>query len=227
MQEELLSAAQTIQVLWLDFLRFIPKLVLAIIFFSIGWLVSQWVEKLILEILKKIKFDSLFQNWKEVLEKAEIKGEISDFLASLVKWVLIISFLIASINILGLSELNLFLDKIVAWLPNIIVAVAIFVVAIVSANYVEKIIVAFLEKVEISFAKLVGKFVRLAILIFAFLAILNQLGIARELVQILFTGIVAFFVISGGLAFGLGGQNLAKDILSEIKNKLSHLDKKN
>ncbi len=218
--EDLVFATDTLKSLWLSFLKYIPKLVFGIIIFCFGWFISAWLEKLISQILKKINFDSLFKNWKEIFEKAEIKGEISDFIAGLIKWVLIITFLVASINVLGLSELSQFLDRIVSWLPNLVVAMAIFIIAAIFVNYVEKIVSAVINKLGFSFGKFVAKASTVAIWTFALLAILSQLGVAKDLVKILFAGIVALIVISCGLAFGLGGQSLAKEILEEIRKRL-------
>ena len=61
---------------------------------------------------------------------------------------------------------------------------------------------------------------RWSIWIFALIAILMQLGIAPMLLQTLLTGIVALFVIAGGLAFGLGGKDIAAELLSDLKRKL-------
>ena len=97
---------------------------------------------------------------------------------------------------------------------------AIFVVAVIVADFAEKFIKAVVNKMGVSCANVLGIIVRWAVWIFAILAILSQLGVAREIIQILVSGFVALIVISAGIAFGLGGKDIAKETLEELKTKL-------
>jgi len=63
-------------------------------------------------------------------------------------------------------------------------------------------------------------FTRGTIVFFTVLVVLNQLGVAQDLVRILFTGIVVMLALAGGLAFGLGGKDVARELLEELKRKL-------
>jgi small-conductance mechanosensitive channel len=129
-------------------------------------------------------------------------------------------FLLASVEILGLSQVASFLKAIVNWLPNVVVAAAIFVVAVIVADFAERLVKAIVGKMEIGYTRLLGGIVRYSIWIFAFLAILAQLGIVSEIIQILVAGFVALLVISSSIAFGLGGKDLAHDILENLRTKL-------
>ncbi|GAI23290.1 unnamed protein product, partial [marine sediment metagenome] len=104
---------QALQNLWQGFLGFIPLLVGAIIVFVIGWFISVGVGKLISEILKRIRFNQIFEKggWKEALEKAEIRVDASGFIGAICKWVLVIVFLLAAVEILGLVQFADFLVK--------------------------------------------------------------------------------------------------------------------
>lgn len=211
-----------LQGFWGGFISFVPKLIGAAIVFIIGWLIAVWIGKLIALILKKAKFDSIFEKakWQEAMEKAELKMDMSEFVGSLIKWILIIVFLLAAVEILGMSQFAGFLSGIVAWLPNVVVSVAIFIVAVIAADFLEKMMKAFVGKVNVKYVGLAGTIVKWAVWIFALLAILGQLGIAPEIIQILVTGVVALIVIAGGLAFGLGGKDMAKETLENLKEKL-------
>lgn len=213
---------QALQNLWQGFLAFIPKLVGAIIVFIIGWFIAVWVGKLVAEILRKLRLDRIFEKskWDEALAKAEFKMKMSDFIGGIVKWVLVIVFLLAAVEILGLTQFAGFLRTIVAWLPNLVVAAAIFVVAVIVADISEKLVKAIVGKMNVAYVKLIGSIVKWAIWIFAILAILSQLGVARDIIQIVITGFVALIVISCSLAFGLGGRDLAREALENWRNKL-------
>lgn len=211
-----------LQSFWSGLISFVPKLIGAAIVFIIGWLISVWIGKLIALLLRKAKFDTIFEKtkWQEAMEKAEFKMEMSEFVGALIKWVLIIVFLLAGVEILGMGQFAGFLSGIVAWLPNVVIAVAIFIVAVIASDFLEKMMKAFVGKMNVKYVGVVGTIVKWAIWIFAILAILGQLGVAREIIQILVTGVVALIVIGGGLAFGLGGKDMAKDALENLRGKL-------
>jgi len=209
--------------LWLGFIDFIPNLIGAIIIFLIGWLISVAIGKLIAEILKKAKFNRIFEKggWKTALEKAEIKVNASAFIGAIIKWVLLIVFLAAAVEILGFNQLTIFLtQKVLPFLPNVIVAAFIFVVAVIIADILEKVVRAAVEGAKVGYGQLVGVIVKWSIWVFAILIILSQLGIGETFMADLFRGIVVIIVLSIGLAFGLGGKDVAAEILQDLRNKL-------
>jgi len=213
---------QALQNLWLAFWPFIVRLIGALIVFIIGWFISVGIGRLITEILIRLKFNKIFEkgSWKEALDKAEFKIDASEFIGSIVKWVLVIVFLLAAVEILGFVQFAGFLTKVLGYLPNVIVAVLIFVVAVIITDIVEKLVRAAVEGARVGYGHIVGVIIRWSIWIFAILAILIQLGIAPRLMEILFTGLVALITIAGGIAFGLGGKDVAAEILEDLKKKL-------
>ena len=204
------------------FIGFLPALVGALIIFVIGWFISSGVGRLVGDILKKIKFNQIFErgNWKNALEKADLKVDPSGFIGAIFKWVLVIVFLLASVEVLGLNQLAAFITDVLAYLPNVLVASLIFVVAVIIADIVEKVLRAAVESAQVGQAHMVGVIVRWSIWIFAAIAILTQLGITPILWQTLFTGLVALVVVAGGLAFGLGGKEVAGQWLQDMSKKL-------
>ena len=207
--------------LWGSFLNFIPELVGALLVFTIGWLISAGFGKLIADILKRLRFNQIFErgNWKSALDKAEIKVDPAGFIGSIVKWVLVIVFLAAAVEILGLDQFAIFLQDVLAYLPNVIVAALIFAVAVIIADIVEKVMRATVESAQFSHGAVVGAVVKWSIWTFAIIAMLTQLGVATALLQILFSGLVALFVIAGGIAFGLGGKDTAAMLLQDLVRK--------
>ncbi|MDO8435844.1 MAG: hypothetical protein Q7S82_00455 [bacterium] len=208
--------------LWQGFLGFLPVALGAIIVFGIGWFVSVGVGKLVTEILKKAKFNQLFDkgSWKTAFDKAEIKVDASNFIGAIVKWVFVIVFLLAAVDILGLRELAAFLRSVLTYLPNVIIAVLIFVVTVIVVDIVEKLVRVTVESIKIGYGAMVSAVIKWSIWVFALLAILYQLGVARPFMETLFTGLVAMLVISVGLAFGLGGKDVAAEALQNLKKKL-------
>lgn len=220
-QDWYLITQGSLQDLGQSVLFFIPNLLGAFLVFILGWFIASAIGKLIVKTLERLKFNKLFERggWKETLEKADVKVNVSEFIGAIVKWIFVIIFLLAAVEILGLTQFAGFLESVINWLPNLLVAAVIFVVAVIIADIIEKIVRAWVEQMRIGYASAIGTFVRWSIWLFAILAILLQLGIAPALIQTLFNGFIAMLVISGGLAFGLGGKDIAAEILQDVRNK--------
>jgi hypothetical protein len=208
--------------LWQGFLAFLPSLIGAVVVLVVGWFVAVGIGKLIATILNRLKFNRLFEKagWREALERAELSVNAADFLGGIVKWILFLVFLLAAVEILGLLQFADFLGKVIAYLPNVIVAVLIFVATVILVDIVEKVVRAGVERTKIGYGQMISAIVKWSIWIFAVLAILYQLGIARPFMETLFTGFVAMLVISFGLSFGLGGQQIAAEVLRDLRDKL-------
>jgi len=208
--------------LWQGFINFIPRLIGAVIIFIIGWFIAVGIGRLAAEILRKIKFNRLFEKGgvKTALEKAEVKVDPAGFIGAIFKWILVIVFLLAAVEVLGFGQFALFLARVLGYLPNVIVAVLIFVVAVIIADISEKIVRSAVESAKVGYGQISGVIVRWSIWVFAILAILSQLRIAPALIQTLLTGIIGLIVIAGGLAFGLGGKDIAAELLQNLKRKL-------
>jgi hypothetical protein len=138
----------------------------------------------------------------------------------LVKWFIIVVFLIASFDVLGLTQVTLFLREVVNYLPQVIVAVLILMVAIVVANAMHRIVVASSRAANIKSAEFLGRVTKWAIWIFAILTALFNLGIAPALIQTVVTAIFAGAALALGLAFGLGGKDMAEKMLEKTFHSL-------
>ena len=204
---------------------FLFQLLVAILVFIIGWFIAILVGKIITEILKNLKFNKIFEEgvWKEALEKADFKVDASGFVGSIVKWILVILALYLSLPLLGtpFAPFTGFLDKVLNYLPNVIIAAFIFVVAIIIADLLGKVIRVAVESLRVGYGHIAEMIIKWAIIIFAFLAILEQLGFVAaawifQFIQIVLIGIVVAFAI----AFGLGGKNVAGEILENLYKKI-------
>jgi len=209
--------------LWEGFLDFIPALIGALIVFIIGWFIAGVIGKLVAEILVRAKLNQFFERtgWKTALEKAELRISPSEFIGAIIKWILVIVFLLAAVEILGLVGFADFLRSILAYLPNVVVAVLILVVTVIVVDIIDKILRVAVEGMKVGYGHLVSVIVKCAIWIFAILAILQQLRFEAavwlfELIKIAFIGIV----VMAALAFGLGGKDVAAEILRDLREKL-------
>lgn len=216
------TTIQALSELWAGFIAFIPRLIGALIIFIIGWFIAVAIGRIVAEVLKRLNFNKIFDRggMKNALERADFKVDASSFIGAIFKWVLVIVFLLAAVEVLGFTEFAIFLTSVLNYLPNVVVAALIFVVAVIITDLLDKVIRAAVESVKVGYGGVVGIIVRWSIWIFAVLAILYQLGIAPVLIDRLFTGIIGFIVLAAGLAFGLGGKDVAGDILRDLKHKV-------
>jgi len=209
--------------LWERFINFLPALVGAVLVFVAGWIVAVALGKVVEHIFKMIKVDDVMEKagTKARFEKAGVKLDVAKFLGGLVKWFLILVFLMAATDILKLVQVTNFLNSIILYLPNVVVAAVILAVAFLVANFVYAVVKGSTKVAGIVSATLLATVAKWAIVIFGFLAALIQLGIASSLINTLFIGLVAMLALAGGLAFGLGGKDEAAAILKKIRQEIT------
>src|SRR3989344_9102197 len=211
-----------LQDLWAGAVAFIPQLVGALVVFIVGWIVAAIVGKVVADVLRRVQFNQLFdrEGFRKALERAELKVDPSEFIGGIFKWVLLIVFVLAAVEILGLNQLAAFLGDVLGYLPNVLVASLIFVFAVVIADIVGKFLHATVESAQMGSGHYVAAIVKWSIWIFAVIAILLQLGVAKDFLLLVLQGVVAFLVVAGGLAFGLAGKDVAGEFLRDMMRKL-------
>ena len=197
---------------------FLPNLLGGLVILVIGLLIGGIVKHVLVSVFGFLRIETWLEKAK-LFKKAEVKIW-ENVLIELLKWALIIVFLVPALEVWGLSQATVFLNQFLVYLPNVIVAVVIGFVGLLAANLVSDLVRHSVRTVGATSANSLAVFTRGAITFFTVLVVLNQLGVAQDLIRILFTGIVAMLALAGGLAFGLGGQELAKEILEELKKKL-------
>jgi hypothetical protein len=215
----------SLQDLWWGFIQFIPSLIIAIIFFIIGWVLGGLIARAFEHVFTALKVDKLFQSIgaEDLFKKAGMNLNTGYFIGQVVRWFVIIVFLLPSLNLVGLDYIASFLkDDVLGFLPRVIVAVFILIIATIVAGALGKAVVASSRAMSITSANMLGTIVKYAVWVFAFIIALGQLGIAPAFMQILFTGIIGMIAIGGGLAFGLGGKEAAGRWMSKMSDDMSH-----
>ena len=215
--------AGSFQNLWLGVAGFVPSLILAILIFVIGWIVASIVGRVIGQIVGALKLDTALKSagLDTVLRRAGMELDSGMFIGGLVRWFIIVVFLMASLDIVRLSQVNEFLRNVVlGYLPNVLVAALILLVAGVVADAMQRIVSSSAKAAQGSSAGLLGGIARWSIWILALITALSQLGIAPQFMQILFTGLVAMLALAGGLAFGLGGRDAAAKYIERLRDDM-------
>jgi hypothetical protein len=204
-------------------INFLPELIVAVIVLVLGWAVAILLGSVVGKILRAIKVDDLADRLglAKLSDRVGKKLTISGFGHWLVKWFIIVAIFVAAAEILGLEQVGEFLfGSVVPFFGNVIIAGAILVIGLVAANFVQDLLTHSLNATGLKNVHSVATIARWAVIIFAFLAALTQLGVASALIQDLFRAIVAMLAIAGGIAFGLGGRDHAKQTLDKMSNNL-------
>lgn len=201
---------------------FLPKLILVLIIFLIGWVVAVALKKILANFLKIVGLDSFFEKkgWTGTLRKAGVEFSISEFIGEIFKWVIVLFVLLIIGDYLKLESFAQFFQKFLLWVPNLLVAILIFVVMIVLADILGKIFRAWAEGIKISNTGFLEGLIKAAIYIFGIFIILDQLQVGSFVIHSLVTAILATICVSFSLAFGLAGKDIAKEILEEIRSKI-------
>ena len=216
--------ARTFQDLWMQVAVFTPKLVVSLLFFLVGWIVGSVVGGVVTHLVRSLRVDKALRNLgaEELAERGGFNLDAGQFLGTLVRWFIVVVFLIVSLNVLGLNDVNQFLQEVVlVYLPKVIVAALILILGALVGDLAQRLILSSAKAVGSATAHMAGAISKWAILVFAFLAAFVQLGIAAELIQTLFSGLVAMLALAGGLAFGLGGKEAAARYLEKMRDEMS------
>jgi len=198
---------------------FIPKLIGGLVVLIIGLVIAAIVDRLVIAICKAIRFENFLKRYG----LSEVEGKAvswSQVLAELARWSVIIIFLIPTLEVWEMGGATVILNQILLYIPNVIIAVIITLVGLVFAKLAHNTVFSATKSLGKDLAHTAALTARWSIIIFVALIVLNQLGVAADLIKILFTGFVAFLALAGGLAFGLGGSDSAKEILNSIKERL-------
>ncbi|MCL5434882.1 MAG: hypothetical protein M1405_00645 [Patescibacteria group bacterium] len=202
----------------LGIVYFIPKFVGGLVILLIGIIVSTIVKQILIEIFKALRIESFLKKYGV----PELKEEFTwtNLLAEIVRWFIIIIFLIPTADVWGLPRIITVLNEFLLYLPNVFVAAVIGLVGLVFARLSHDVILASTKGIDPQTSSAIASVTKWAVSVFVILAVLSQLGVATDLIRILFTGLVAMLAVAGGIAFGLGGQGAAKDVIEEVRKKL-------
>jgi hypothetical protein len=202
-----------------------PKLIAALVFVILGWIFGVAVSRVVHQLVEAVKADEWLAKAgvEKFLARAGYKLSAATFFAWLAKLFFIIVFLIAAFDILGLTQVNVYLSQVLAYIPQVVVSAIILFVASIASDLLSGLVTGGTKAIGSRISEMLGAMTRWAIWMFAILTALSQLGIAPQYMYTIFAGFVAMLALAGGLAFGLGGKDAAaqliKDIQLEVREK--------
>jgi hypothetical protein len=197
-----------------NFLGFLPALVGAILILVLGWIISGLLAGLIERALKAIGFERAANSTgiNGFIARGGSGWTASKVVAEIVKWFIRLVAIQAAAQILGMERISEIINAILLWLPNLVVAIVIIVIGALIGGFVAGLVRASTSEMGFGNPNLLAGVARYAIIAFAVVAAIDQLGIAETVVNTLFIMTFGAIALAFGLAFGLGGQQVAEKI---------------
>lgn len=212
--------------LWSRVVTILPDLVGAVVIILIGFIVAPVLGGIVKKVIDVLKIDDLSERMglKEMMKGYSPNFSVSLIIGKLVKWFFILAFVMAAADVLGWTRVTDFLNEIIFYIPQVLIAVIILVFGVIAGSFFDTVVTKSLQGANAPVGKpeLMGQITKWSLVVFAALAALLQLGIAPSLIQILFAGVV----LAMALAFGLGGRKKAEELLDVIAPKAKKTAKK-
>ena len=198
-----------------------PRLLALLTLVLAGWVMAALVRRLVVRILRAADFDQRCKRWG--LTATLIRGGITlppaDLVGRAIFWTLFLVALLMGIEALEMPATAGLVAVVLRFLPNLVVAALVMVVGWLLANFLAQAALIGAVNAQVAGAPLIAGAVRWLVLVFAGAAALTQLGIAREMVLLAFGIAFGGTVLALALAFGLGGKELAREILESRLRK--------
>jgi hypothetical protein len=197
------------------FLAAIPRIVGFLIIVAIGWFLATLIAKGVAALLRSIRFNEMAQRsgFAGFVANTGVETDSSGFIADIAKWFVRLITLVVGFDALGLPAVSDVLRQLLLWLPNLAVAIAVLIIGGLAANWLAGLVRGATAKADLGNPDLLASIARVAVWAFAIVIAVNQIGIARELVNTLFMATVGAVALALGLAFGIGGRDTAAELV--------------
>ncbi|GAC1679680.1 MAG: hypothetical protein NVS9B9_31620 [Ktedonobacteraceae bacterium] len=204
-------------------LTFIPRIIGFLIILLVGWIVATVVSKALIFVLRKIGFDRMADRigLTRFEQRMGVKLDAAGLLGKIVYWFLFLVFLVPAVDALGLTAVSAILGMVIAYIPNVFVAILVLFLGTLAATFVADLVRGATASANVGNPNIFANIARFAIMGFVALIALEQLQIAPALINELFGAIVAAAALAFGLAFGLGGQDTARKYLARGESTMS------
>ena len=221
MQQQLDIFVASLTSFWTQLASFIPQLLAAMVLLFLGWLFANLLRTGLVKLLDVLKFDelSLKTGIEAFLKQGNINISLSRLLANLVYWLVILVVIVTVANSLGLHAVAELFNRVVLYLPNIIVAILVLVFGILIARFINRLVFAYLNNIGVEGALTISTFSEYAVIVFVVFMALEQLQIGTQLLTAAFKIAFGAVGLALAIAFGLGGRDWAADVIKKVTDK--------
>ena len=197
------------------FLAAIPRIIGFLLILIIGWFISGLLATGVAALLRAVRFNDLAQSsgFSGFVRNMGVRKDPAGLLADVAKWFVRLIVLVVAFDALGLPAVSAVLQQFLLWIPNLVVAVVVLVIAGLAANALSNLVRGATAQAGFDNPDMLATIARVAVWAFGIVVAVNQIGVAQELVNTLFMGFIGALALAAGLAFGLGGRETAGQIV--------------
>jgi hypothetical protein len=221
MQQQLDVFVASLTSFWTQMAAFIPQLLAALVLLFLGWILANVIRTGISKALDTLKFDELGKKTgiEAFMRQGNIDLTLSRLIANLVYWIILLVVIVTVANSLGLTTVAELFNKVVFYLPNIIVAVLVLVFGVLIARFINRLVFAYLNNMGVEGALTLSTLAEYAVIIFVVFVALEQLQIGTHLLISAFQIGFGAIGLALALAFGLGGKEWAASVIRRLTEK--------
>ena len=205
-----------------SFIDVLPNIFLGIVIILLGLYISKKIRDLVIHFLNRLRLNQMLSSlgWQEFFNRFNTKLDIPRFFGTITQIYFLLWVVLVVLDMLSLSIVGDIISNIINYYPNIFISIVIFIVAVFIADFSKKIIVSDFKEEKLTYSNFLGNIIASSVWVIAILSILYQLQIAQTLILIAFIGFITLIVLTVGIAFGLGGKEIAKKTLEDIEKKI-------
>jgi hypothetical protein len=223
MQQQLDVFVASLTSFWTQLAGFVPQLLAALLLLFVGWILANLARTGVVKLLDLLRFNSLAEKTgiEAFLKQGHLNISLGGIIANLVYWVIIFIVIVTVANSLGLHMVAALFNKIVLYIPNLIVAILVLVFGILMARLINRLVFAYLNNIGVQGALTISTLSEYALIIFVVFVALEQLNIGTTLLTAAFQIGFGAIGLAFALAFGLGGREWAAGVIKRMTEKES------
>ena len=200
------------------FFSSIPRILAFLVILLVGWFLASLIAKGVAALLRTVQFNELAERagLARFVERMGVQTDSAGVLASVTKWFIRLIAMVVAFDALGLPAVSQVLQQFLLWIPNLVVALVVLVIAGIAAAALSKLVRGATAEAGFTNPDTLATVAKGAVWVFGIVVAVNQIGIATTLINTLLIGIVGALALASGLAFGLGGRDKAAEWLNRV-----------
>ncbi|WP_077339172.1 mechanosensitive ion channel family protein [Pseudocolwellia agarivorans] len=212
------SLSNALSKFWTEIAGFLPNLLATVLVILVGLFISKIITKWVAKIIEKLGFDKLCTklNVSKILKTLGLKSTPSEMIGRLLHLFFVLIILVAGAETLGLDRFSAILDTFVQYLPKLLGALVITLLGLFLAKSGKSKVETSLDNIGVEYGSSVGRVLQILVLAITFSLVIGQLELETELLNTIFTVLIASLGVALALALGLGTKSIANSIVSGI-----------
>lgn len=208
---------------WTEFVLFVPRLLAALVFLILGWILAKLLRAGMLRLLRVLQFQRLAEKsgLEGFLEQGNVNITLSRLVSDIVYWLVLLIVIVLISQSLGMEVVARLFTRAINYVPNVLAALLVLIFGALLARFINRLLFAWLNRLGIDNALTISTIAEYAIQIFVFFVALEQLQIGTALLVSAFQIGFGAVALAFAIAFGLGGKERAAEILSRLARRKS------